>query len=811
MACFLFFCHCGDVIWIVELSEKLLISMGGWQAFREAKILHSAGRVVEAVYEPPVLKGKLSEGGRQFLAGLKLRNSIDVENLCSCRDSRVRGIICAHSLAVGLQVIKPARLEQERSGPPPREQSSPLGQQMLSAPRVAASRPSRRQQTDEAPSVELALEGSLRHLEAEIHFRYSKPDVVNAPKEIEALTQLLECGFVEEEGKAVLRGEAAIVGFFASGLPKLKQTWQVREGERFQHVTRDFVRIDPQFAIRQRSDGWLDFHVHYTAGSSAVLSAADLNRLLQGGQSQFRLKDGRIAVANSAFVADLEEVLRDCNPRQERGGYHLPSRYLGYLKASIAQWKAPESTDVSDTSNDGLGAMKQKLRPYQVEGAAWLLQRAQRGEGALLADEMGLGKTVQALALIEALPGTTLVVCPSSLVWNWRREAHHFLPDLTVLSLDGPDRDKHFAEIPAHRLVITSYALLRRDIHRYKGSVFAAVILDEAQHIKNPESQNAKAACALVAQSRFILTGTPLENSLRDLWSLFEFLLPGYLGSREDFKDRYETPLLNGQHGEVWKRLSRRLRPFLMRRRKEEILSELPEKIEQVIEVELSPEQKAAYTELQSAARIQIDELRSQSSGASHMRVLTALLRLRQACCDLRLLGKNESSSSKLNALLELIEEAVDGGHRALVFSQFTAMLDIIEAALKDAAISFCRLDGSTTNRQEVVERFQNDERIPVFLISLKAGGVGLNLTAADTVIHFDPWWNPAVEAQATDRAHRIGQNRVVTSLKLIARDTVEERVLAMQEKKRELLEGIMNAESALSQFSVEDLRELVD
>jgi superfamily II DNA or RNA helicase len=777
----------------LELTEKLLISMGGWRAFKEARSLHAAARVVEASYEPPILKGRLTEGGRSFLAGLKLRNPIDVENLCSCRDSRVRGIICAHSLAVGLQVIKPVSANQTPSGSelPATKPSSRLGE------------------TDEQPQVELALEGSLRHLEAEIRFRYSQPNVSNPARETEAIARLVECGFTEEKGKAVLRGEEAVIGFFAGRLPKLKQCWQVKEGERFQDVTRELVPLEPQFAIRERTDGWLDFHVHYTAGNEAVFSSADLNRLLQAGRSHFRLKDGRVAVADAALAADLEEVLRDCDPQQERGSYHVASLQRGYLEASVSEWKGSESP-ASNVSSAGLGTMKSKLRPYQVEGAGWLLARARCREGALLADEMGLGKTVQTLALIEALPGTTLVVCPSSLVWNWKREAAHFLPALPVLPLDGPERERRFSEICAHRLVITSYALLRRDIERYKGVTFSAVVLDEAQHIKNPESQNARAACALSAQSRFILTGTPLENSLRDLWSLFEFLLPGYLGTRQDFKDRYEAPLLNGERGPLWNRLSRRLRPYLMRRRKQEILSELPEKIEQVIEVELSPEQKSVYTQLQLAARAHLDELRKQVSGAARMRVLTALLRLRQACCDLRLLGSKSGSSSKLNALLELIEEAIDGGHRALVFSQFTSMLDIIADTLETMGISFCRLDGSTRNREEVVDRFQRDERIPVFLISLKAGGVGLNLTAADTVIHFDPWWNPAVEAQATDRAHRIGQRRVVTSIKLIARDTVEERVLRMQEKKRELLEGTVDAEAALERLTTEDLSELV-
>ena len=775
----------------MELTEKLLLSMGGWKAFKDARLIHAAGGVTEAVYEPPILKGKLIEGGRQLMAGLKLPSLLEVENLCSCRDSRLRGIICAHSLAVGLQVINPRKTSSSPGSPARLETES-------------------RKQTDEEPSVQLVLEGSLRHLEAEIHFQYSRPNVANFAKESEALARLLRCGFAENKEKAVLRGEEAVIAFFATELPKLKKDWQVKEGERFRHVTRDLVPIEPQFALREQSDGWLDFHVHYTVGKEAVFSAADLDQLLRSGRGHVRLKDGRVAVADAALASDLEEVLRDCNPRQEHRLFRIPPACRGYLEVSVSHWKGLAAQEAGDTAGAELGTLKEKLRPYQIQGAAWLLNRARARLGALLADEMGLGKTVQTLALIEALPRTTLVVCPSSLVWNWKREAQHFLPGLSVLSLDGPEREKRFSAISSHRLVITSYALLRRDIEHYKTKTFAAVVLDEAQHIKNPESQNAKAAGALNADSRFILTGTPVENSLRDLWSLFEFILPGYLGSRQDFKERYETPLLNAERGPVWQRLSRRLAPYLLRRRKQDILADLPKKIQQVIEVELSPEQKAAYTELQQAARSQIDQLRTQSSGAARMRVLTALLRLRQACCDLRLLGQQDSSSSKLSALLELVEEAIDGGHRALIFSQFTAMLDIISGTLEEAEIPFCRLDGSTRNRQEVVDRFQNDERIPLFLISLKAGGVGLNLTAADTVIHFDPWWNPAVEAQATDRAHRIGQQRVVTSIKLIARDTVEERVLRMQEKKSELLEGALDADAALDRLSTEDLTGLV-
>ncbi|MGC1479705.1 MAG: DEAD/DEAH box helicase [Chthoniobacterales bacterium] len=780
----------------IELTEKSLMGMGGWQIWKQARAIHESGRVSDATYDPPLLKGRITEGGKEFSAGLKFNNRIDVDNLCPCRDSRVRALICAHSIAVGLQVLKP-RAAREKSAAAKSGVSSGGG-----APSAT---------TTERPTVELKIEGSLRHLEAEISFRYQRPGASNPAAEGAALARLVESGFREEKGKAVIKGEADTIRFFAAELPKLKQAWLVTEGERFQNVTKDFVRIEPRFALREAGDGFLDLHVHHSAGSEAVLSHADLSRLLQSGRGHLKLKNGSVAVADGAIAADLDEMLRDCDPQQERGGYRIPAVHRGYVERSIADWSGGEAA--AKAGEVELGGLESRLRPYQVDGARWLLGQAEAGSGGLLADEMGLGKTVQTLAMIERLEGPTLVVCPSSLVWNWKREARTFLPDLSVLTLDGPDRKARFEGIEKHRLVVTSYALLRRDLEAYRGIEFTAVVLDEAQHIKNPDSQNAKAAGALVARSRFILTGTPIENSVRDLWSLYEFLLPGYLGDRKDFQDRYETPLLNGERGAIWSRLLRRIQPYLLRRRKAEILDDLPDKIEQVLEIELTEKQKAAYTQLQRAARSQIDAMAKDQGGAARMKALTALLRLRQACCDLRLLGGElpvEVASAKLVALVELLEESIDGGHRTLVFSQFTGMLDRIGESLNEAGIAFCRLDGSTKNREAVVDRFQESDDIPVFLISLKAGGVGLNLTAADTVIHFDPWWNPAVEAQATDRAHRIGQKKVVTSIKLIARDTVEERVLAMQRKKRELLEGTVDADDVLQKFAPEDFSQLV-
>jgi len=773
----------------MEISEKFLVSLGGWPVFKEAKSLRNAGRIHDATYDPPVLKGRVGEGGREFLAGLKIRNPLDIENLCPCRESRQRGLICAHSIAVALQVLAPATKAETQ-------------------PPAAAKTPASRS-TAEPPTVELEIEGSLRHLEAGVSFHYSDPATSNPTAEAAALIKLMECGFENDKGKAVLRGEDAIVKFFATDLPRLKKEWTIREGERFQHVTKDIVRFEPRFALQERSDGWLDFHIHFTAGKDAVLSAQDLQRLLRSGSPRLKLADGRIAVPDADLASDLEEVLRDCDPSQERGAYKLRETRRGYIEASIAEWtgNTPPPAPVLEAS--ALGPLQNRLRPYQIEGALWLLGNAKNSGAGLLADEMGLGKTIQALAMMESVPGPHLVVAPSSLVWNWSREAAVFCPSLRVLAIEGSGRSEQFSKIPDHDVIVTSYALLRRDAEHYKGHLFSTTTLDEAQHIKNPGSQNARAACAIRSKARFILTGTPLENSIRDLWSLFDFLLPGYLGTRKDFQERYEKPLEAGESGGVWPRLLRRVKPWMLRRTKTEILKDLPAKIEQVLEVELSPDQKAAYTQLQIAARAEVDALR-ESGGAGRMKVLTALLRLRQACCDLRLLNADsEAASAKLEALLEILGEAVDGGHRTLVFSQFTSMLDLIVPALDDAGISWCRLDGSTKDRGAVVERFQSDPSISVFLISLKAGGSGLNLTGADTVVHFDPWWNPAVEAQATDRAHRIGQNKVVTSIKLIARDTVEQRVLEMQAKKKTLSMELLDPDSATG-LGLEDARELI-
>ena len=453
-------------------------------------------------------------------------------------------------------------------------------------------------------------------------------------------------------------------------------------------------------------------------------------------------------------------------------------------------------------------------------GVAWMEFLRSNGFGGILADEMGLGKTLQTLAFLktvierkrERLP--SLIVCPTSLVFNWVAEARKFTPELKVLAVQGSQRQHLFPEVQNADLVVTSYALIRRDAEQYRQFEFDTVVLDEAQHIKNRQTQNAQAVKAIRGRNRVVLTGTPIENSVLDLWSIFDFLMPGYLGSATDFKERYEVPIARENNPEAKARLARRIRPFLLRRLKSEVAKDLPEKIEQVSFCELTTEQQEVYQQVLESSRQEISTVvGAQGLQKSRMVILTALLRLRQVCCDLRLLkleGAGASNSGKLELFEELLEEVIDGGHRVLVFSQFTEMLALLKEQLEKEKIGYAYLDGSTRDRQKVVEEFQKTENLPVFLISLKAGGVGLNLTAADTVIHFDPWWNPAVEAQATDRAHRIGQTKVVTSYKLITRGTVEEKILTLQNKKRELIQSTLSGEEQLaSNLSWEEIQEL--
>jgi SNF2 family DNA or RNA helicase len=402
----------------------------------------------------------------------------------------------------------------------------------------------------------------------------------------------------------------------------------------------------------------------------------------------------------------------------------------------------------------------------------------------------------------EKSRGPTLVVAPTSVVHNWLREIERFAPTLRAVAWTGPDREKRTHELEHADLVITSYALLRRDEDFLQKYEFAYVILDEAQNIKNPMSATARAAKKLRSERRLALTGTPIENRLSEIWSIFDFLSPGMLGDLATFEERYARPIDRGDHSAT-RKLRGTIHPLVMRRTKSEVAKDLPERIVVERECELVTTQRALYAQVLQQVRASVfGEIDRVGVSKSQIQILAGLTRLRQAACDPRLLklpGQKfgDEDSGKLDALMEILSEATQSGHRTLVFSQFVEMLTLIRAALEREGLKYEYLDGSTKDRMERVDHFNRDEAVPVFLISLKAGGSGLNLTGADTVVHFDPWWNPAVEDQATDRAHRIGQTRVVTAYRLIARGTIEEKIMALSAKKRELVSNVLGAEEA--------------
>ncbi|MEY2409683.1 MAG: hypothetical protein QOF48_2353 [Verrucomicrobiota bacterium] len=1028
----------------VELTDALFQKAAGWEAVKRARAYLELDQVLSSDWQPPVLRGVVQTGEVSFRAGLIIQGPIDIENLCTCRDSREWGKICAHSVAVGLHWMKsrlapatpaargssasaatsrPAgardgvRLQLDPGGVPaelfilfppnfvdalargklmlvfeashaggrvplnalPKEQSFAFAKSdaaliarleelagetpatlvletkdfvallplLAGSPGISIGRGTRIEVTltPFAPPLKATLEASgeilvelrgaftpppllagewawqnqrlqpfglpaalrgvmqmpmripryqvpifmaqfwpqLAGTDVEANFgpedfilephpprfllelkgglaqltallqcaygtriltpgvtsqdeglwlpepgsstRYSTRDVAS---ERAALGRLQRAGFraPDDRGRMQMNGQDAVLNFFAREFPRLQREWEVTLEERLDRSTRENLeRIAPRFQITSSGVQWFDLGMVFESGGGEKFAAADIQRLLLGGRSHTRLKNGKFAVIDTGAVEEMQEVLLDCSPEQHAGGYRINNTQAGFLEATLRQrpewtvqapadWRhrAAQQSGEAKLECPPLGGLDEVLRPYQKDGVAWLRFLRENGFGGILADEMGLGKTLQVLALLQSGRGDSpaspaLVVCPTSLVHNWVAEAKKFTPGLRVLALHGAERHEQFAFIAQSDVVVTSYALIRRDAERYQEIEFDTMILDEAQHIKNRQTQNAQAVKSVRARHRLVLTGTPLENSVLDLWSIFDFLMPGYLGGAQDFRERYEGPIARDKNPEAQARLARRLRPFLLRRLKREVASDLPARLEQVSLCELTPDQRAVYRQLLEASRNQIlDAVGAQGLARSRMLVLTTLLRLRQVCCDLRLLDleaqqrQNIAPSGKLELFNELMEEVLDGGHRALVFSQFTTMLSLLKDQLAADGIEFCYLDGSTTNRAEVVRRFQETPAIPVFLISLKAGGVGLNLTGADTVIHFDPWWNPAVEDQATDRAHRIGQTRVVTSYKLIARDTIEEKILLLQQRKREVIAATLGGDEAFTE-----------
>lgn len=489
--------------------------------------------------------------------------------------------------------------------------------------------------------------------------------------------------------------------------------------------------------------------------------------------------DGELPAASKLDLLALAEDLQTPMPPEfER------------LRASLEDFTGlPEPTLPDD--------LRAELRPYQREGVAWLQFLRSAGLCGLLADDMGLGKTLQAICVLE---GRTLVVAPTSVLVNWQRELERFRPGLTTCLYHGANRELD----PDADVTLTSYALLRLDRDRLTAQDWRMVVLDEAQAIKNPDSQVSRAAFALAADWKLTLTGTPVENRLDELWSQLHFLSPGYLGDRDGFRERYDPG-----DPEAMERLRARIRPLVLRRLKSEVAKDLPPRTDLVLRCELDSTEREVYDTVRATTVAAVVE-RLQAGGGV-MQALEALLRLRQAACHPALIpGQQADGSSKLALLVETLDEVLAEGHKALVFSQWTSLLDLTEPALRASGVGFVRLDGTTRDRQAVVDRFQSDDGEPVMLVSLRAGGTGINLTAADHVFLLDLWWNPAVEDQAADRAHRIGQTRPVMVHRLVAADTVEERILALQESKRELARAALGEGTAGDGLSREDLLELL-
>lgn len=462
------------------------------------------------------------------------------------------------------------------------------------------------------------------------------------------------------------------------------------------------------------------------------------------------------------------------------------------------------------------------LREYQAKGLSWLWFLYSYGLNGILADDMGLGKTVQTLGLIqkakeestEKMP--SLVLCPTTIVFNWENEIEKFAPELKVVNLTGATRAGMYKKINDADVIITSYALVRRDIEKLKKYQFRFIILDESQNIKNADSQTAQAVKMLKGHHRFALSGTPIENKLAELWSVFDFLMPEFLYDESEFNYRFVTPIMEREDRTVGNRLKRQIYPFILRRMKRDVAKDLPDKVENLAYCEMNPDQRDFYLDVLDSTREEIfSTINEGGLEKNKMSIFAALLRLRQICCHPRLYDKEgkmgKIESGKFEKLKEMLEEIIDEGHRVLLFSQFVDMLDITKEWLTKKGIKHEYLTGKTKNRKEKVERFNSDPSIPIFLISLKAGGTGLNLTGADYVIHYDPWWNPAVEDQATDRAYRIGQTKKVFVYRIITKGTVEEKIQRLKAKKRDLVDSIISVDRDIGKsLTYDDLKEIL-
>lgn len=634
-------------------------------------------------------------------------------------------------------------------------------------------------------------------------------------------------------------------------LPKLEQQgWQIKYAGDFDLRFED--ADDWEFRVEESESGydWFDLHFDMTVEGKRLplmpVVAQIIENLGANGSADelpdpllLEVEDGHYVKLPAQRIQPVVDNLLELFAQQGVSSTHglEISRFDAPKLNRLAQhsetgWRGAEDLQAFGerlSSFEGIREVKPaaglnaELRDYQQSGLNWLQFLREYQIGGVLADDMGLGKTIQTLAHLQIekeqgrLDKPVLIIAPTSLMGNWRREAERFTPELRVLTLQGHDRKTRFKHINEHDLILSTYPLLTRDGKVLRKHHYHSLILDEAQILKNPRSKAAQMIRTLEADHRLALTGTPMENHLGELWALFDFLIPGFLGDSRRFSRVYRRPIEKDNDQQRREDLSRRIAPFMLRRKKSEVAEELPGKTEILRSIAFDDEQAMLYESIRLTMEKKVrDSIAARGLANSHITILDALLKLRQTCCDPRLLplerAKKVKKSAKMELLMQLLPEQLEEGRRILLFSQFTKMLGLIEKELQQAGIAYSKLTGQTRKRDAAIERFTSGEA-DVFLISLKAGGVGLNLAEADTVIHYDPWWNPAVEAQATDRAHRIGQQNPVFVYKLIVENSVEEKIVAMQENKRALAEGVYQGteDESKASLSAADLQNLFE
>ena len=656
----------------------------------------------------------------------------------------------------------------------------------------------------------------------------------DTPNEYRVNNILKHYNFHTQNGQLHLKDEEDIYAFVKTGISELMELGEVHVTDRLRHI--NLVKT-PVGSIGLRIENNM-LKVELKDVNMPLDEVAAILNAYKLKSKYYRLKDGSfIDIMGGSTIGDLSNIVEGLGMKENDlidGEATLPKYRALYLDQVLKQSEGIEVSrdkyfkqiirdvkNVEDADYEVPSSLKATLRSYQKVGYRWLKTMSEYGFGGILADDMGLGKTLQIIALIlgekemgqMSLP--SLVICPTSLVLNWEIELNRFAPSLKVLVVMGSAEERRLLleQTAQYDVVLTSYELLKRDIDSYENISLKYCIADEAQYIKNANTLNAKALKMLKGQIRFALTGTPIENSLAELWSIFDFIMPDYLFSYTEFKKNYESPIVKNQDEVATSRLKKLIAPFIMRRLKRDVLKELPDKTETVIYNTMEETQRKLYTAHLALAKQEMEEeLKAKGAGASRIKMLALLTRLRQLCCHPALyLQDYTENSEKLEQCMEIVKDSIEAGHKILLFSQFTSMLDILRERFYSEGIEHLMLTGATKadERMRLVNEFNTSE-VPVFLISLKAGGTGLNLTGADVVIHYDPWWNLSSQNQATDRAYRIGQKNKVQVFQMITKNSIEEKIKALQDKKIGLTESVLQeGEAFISQMSEEEIKEL--